>query len=462
MSSFSALQAIKHENQLLHDRLVRVGLGDVRLATELEFDTYDWETSLGYRGREVRDENLALAADKAVSARTDLQRSFWRQRHTALADFGPREWMMFDILAQRKDFLVPLFGKTGPNGYYDGNQVLELKTKPIPLLAFPEKLRSFGDGLKDVFTAYNVRAKEVDSATLHLNYSFHDETGANLFDPAVIHKKRTLSLLSGIAYTMRAALPTLDDGRASGMLILHPGREGFMRLAPGRLELRFNRDFGPLFLEAVNMCVMAGALQGLAFTLGGAQVQDHYEQAKPVWSPVVVSRSPSFKVLKHMLEGCIMADDGSLEAPQEYLHRADDRVLRKIARELGCYPYYDEIPFDAPDTEKEKFLPAKRMANILNKLSLSPEKHGDGWSLAWPTNCAGAKDWQDYPFDLAATQSALSVTGLRQAARLIYPETFTMSGGLLGENETLRQQISPVLRRQIIQRPERVIGCLPK
>lgn len=327
-SSQKYLADTLHSIQEQERRLITTLGVTPKVGLEVEFATY--KTTVGESADHWKDVKAKILAGMNP-ADPDYQ---------AVADFGPREVMIYDLLhldARTKELLEPL----AVTGYFDGGDMMELKLKPVMPSQMTQHLDSLAEALYDkAVHEYGLVFYEGGNPGYHVNLSFWDDKG-NLLEqahPDFSRKGKAVveSLLRGIydSYSMqldnKALLNEIPD-RCS----LTVDRTGAVRFAKGRAEIRptkEDKNFDPLLLLSIGM---AGAEHALQASGQKRPLERHLDRGyilpvRQVQKAGVEERTDDLKVVAHVLNGALIESDRTLSIPESYVREKAERLAEQL------------------------------------------------------------------------------------------------------------------------------------
>ena len=332
---------IRHLEGILKTR----GVDEVRVGLEFETTTTEYPLEGYNKWKEIQSQILDGLEHESQSA-SEPKKSQLIAKKNAVAKFNAREVMMYDIIEldkRTKDIVEPIFGtERGTSGYYDAENVMELQLKHVPPHKLLENRRTL---LKALYEKANEYGLVIEPPQQHESFSFWKD-GKNILDHAHPDFLTTgKNILEGIARTLYDAYPMMIE--PSGMerelglrMESSTDREGYLRLADGRIEVRLAHHGPVQDAETMLPVVMAGAAYGI-------EPQDKkYHDTQLIEATHVrrgnFERTNDFKVIAHALQGALIEDNGRLHIPEIYLKASAE----KIAEELGMLTeeYYKNKP----------------------------------------------------------------------------------------------------------------------
>ncbi|MEI7670411.1 MAG: hypothetical protein WCJ33_10050, partial [Pseudomonadota bacterium] len=286
--------------------------------------------------------------------------------------------------------LEQLFGQTRDgDGYYDGIGVLELKLNHATPSEILHNRHAVLDAIYNKATDLGLIVKSPPSQ--HVNISFWKD-GKNILDDA--NDQLGKKLIEGVVRSMYDSLPVLIDKyqmqkEFPNLFELNVNREGLLRSASGRIEIRPSADGYIQDPNTMLPLIIAGANYGLE-----QEKQEHIATSSIVNNASIQHSRERFKVTSHILSNSTLRSNGTLIAPEDYITSSAD----KIAYELGLSDIYPEGgSIMNLFSGESKFAPF--LIEFFKKVTITPQENAEGeYSITWPQTENGK-----YEFTIPAT-----------------------------------------------------------
>lgn len=203
----------------------------------------------------------------------------------------------------------------------DADGVTEIQTIPLDVT---DSMAVKVGIIKELTTiARHLRMKPVPGGdpNYHLNLSFEDRDGNVFSEGHPDYLTMGKSLAEGITYSLArslmftSSLSLYTNTAASSELSLSASRTTGLRMANGRLEIKFGFTDGGQDVETVTALALSGALYSLDF----GDLDNEIRHANIVDLPVVSRINPRLKVLNHLLNESPLVDEGELEISDAYV-----------------------------------------------------------------------------------------------------------------------------------------------
>ncbi len=338
---------IPDELDYLQEDLQELGIDNVKIGTEIEFISSASPIAGNTAWLEKKEQILEQLSQEIEKAAPE-KRTLLEEKKYAISEFTAREIMMYDLVEQDKrtrNILEPIFGKNQDGtGYYDGDNVLELKLKPVsPKQQIKNRKTTLG-ALYEKTVKYGLILE--NNPSYHLSFSFWKD-GKNVFDPQNPEfTTRGKAIAEGMTSAAYDVIPTLISGENLNKSLQTPvslsiNRTSFLRFANERIELRPRASRDVQDTEAYLVFMLAGAVHGL-------KNNPDILPAKQITKAQIWHTPDHYQDVAQVIGNSVIGDDGYLVPPEKYvLFNA-----KKLALELGMIDKHS-----ARHTKPEPFIP---------------------------------------------------------------------------------------------------------
>lgn len=396
---FSAPLAPRLPGELAHlsAALRHYGIDEVKIGLELETTALQFPVGHQFAGanRHWQDMKESVLGKIGSGPKAD-----------AIETFNAREMMMYDIVEldpRTCDIVQPMFGTQGDGGYYDAQNVLELKLKHTDPQTQRKNRRMLVDVLYEKANEYGLT---IDPPQYHVNFSFWKD-GRNIFDPknpALLTDGK--KIVEGMTRAFYDSFPLLNDPaglhrEAAMQVTSRTDREGFMRLADGRFEARLAGNGDGQDPDLVMAVGMAGATWGLSADAHGDTLE-----ARHVRRANFSRTTPDVSYIAHVLQGSHIGKDGHVIAPENYIkHKAAE-----LGAELGIVPadYAANKPAGLAamfEPKEEPFLPF--LLGFFRRTRVE-----DNGAIHWPVPSHRVPPGANNPPDIEKLRRSISCAGI--------------------------------------------------
>ncbi|MDD3370797.1 MAG: hypothetical protein PHE27_03105 [Alphaproteobacteria bacterium] len=368
------------EIEKLADRLSGLGIEQARVGLEFEFslpETPPNESATWQKAKSRILSDLGAQIDKAPRD----EKAALEAKRDAVAAFNAREILMYELLeddARKNGYLEPLFGSGHDgNGYYDGENMLELKMAHCDVRAYLERKEKILRALSEKAESFGLPLSSRPNT--HINLSFW-KNGQNLFLPDHPEFSTTgKALVEGMTRALydSVALMTNQNGldTPTDAFCYSPSRASAMRSAYGRYEILFGCVESKQRPDLITTLGLAGALYGLIET-DRAEIAE----ARVVKSPLIGRPKNKYKLLTHALNGARLNDDGTLTFSQDYLSNNAGHLAYELGLVQAPPSGYEQMLFIIKSLSSN-YIFRLPIVNFMDCIQIDPAKN----RISWPT-----------------------------------------------------------------------------
>lgn len=338
-------------------------------------------------------------------------------RFRAMLQFGLRDFLMMHLL-ERDPVTQPVFAHSfgleqGGNGYYDNENVFEIRTNII-------------DG-RQFFDAYTAAQRHVLESVLQYRFKMASSVSQQLSlslwqgDRNVLLCKKpedeaiTERMAHALGYMFekgcKLTFPLKSSSSTTELPVISSSRLALVRHAYGRFEIKgFSYEAQHLVIGAI---MGAGAACAAIDPEAYGPWQDHAAQIKRVMVPGVSFPNNIFPWLRHAVTASHINSDGGLTPDASYIRMAATKILEQMDPTFKA---------DKADIKEEKGLavcPPEHCETVSELISAARVVNDGGQlRLQWPE-----ESMFSVGHNTAVTGSNLNkfVTFLGMAPRFIYP-----------------------------------------
>jgi hypothetical protein len=358
----------------LSARLKERGIVETKVGIEFEFSLPERPEDGSVKWEELRREILA-ELDGKLRLLPKAARAALAAKREEVAAFNAREILMYDLIerdARTKGILEPLFGRNeNGRGYYDGENVLELKVKAAEAQEALANQEILLRALREKAAALGLPFKMEPFA--HVNFSFWTAEG-NVFEGGAQEKAVTEGLAKGFYECLPLIIDSKNVGAETGHTAFDLGfsRDSFLRRAGNRVEARVSSQPQDQDIPAIVAVGMASALYGLS---RGDAAAAGMIRAQPEKNPSVHFDEDKYMVLSHLVSNSVVDGQGFLCVPQRYFERSAYDVAYALGLEKeppqGIFQAFGGLP---------RFF--EGMQDFFDRTRI--EASGEGCRIVWP------------------------------------------------------------------------------
>lgn len=271
----------------------------------------------------------------------------------------------------------------------DADRVTEIQTIPVDVKEVSRIKQGVSKEIALIAKELKLVPVEGGELNYHVNMSFEDEKG-NLFSddhPDYLTTGKTMA--EGMAYSLSRSLMFLYPANAYASprsigLELTPGRQGGIRAADGRMEIKYSNQDGKQDIETTTLLALIGAIYGY----DSQGVKNDIVRAEVVDVPVVKRKDKKLKVFNHVLNESFIGTNGELVIDKKYV----DSKFNEIIYELGLIK--ERIHESAFSQMFSSFMANEELPILMSFLTkIKIDRGENGWRIDFPRN-----DGDNYAF----------------------------------------------------------------